>query len=70
MIQLFPFRLTNGSEFLLQAHDDGELNQWVSALKTQCQTGSGSESRAQTLPASSQQRDESKKRSFFTLKKK
>lgn len=64
------FRLANGNEFLLQAHDDAELNQWVSALKGQCQTASGSESRSQTLPATSQQRDESKKRSFFTLKKK
>lgn len=63
-------RFGNGSEFLLQAHDDAELNQWVSALKLQCQTGSGSESRSQTLPASSQQQNENKKKSFFTLKKK
>lgn len=64
-------RFVNGSEFLLQAHDDAELNQWVSALKIQCQAASGSESRSQTLPASShQQKDENKKKSFFTLKKK
>lgn len=64
-------RFVNGSEFLLQAHDDAELQQWVAALKAQCQTASGSESRSQTLPASShQQKDETKKKSFFTLKKK
>lgn len=65
----FNNRLANGGEFLLQAHDDAELNQWVGALKAQCQTASGGESRSQTLPASSQ-KDESKKKSFFTLKKK
>lgn len=64
-------RFVNGSEFLLQAHDDAELQQWVSALKAQCQTASGSEGRSQTLPASSlQSKDENKKKSFFTLKKK
>lgn len=64
-------RFVNGSEFLLQAHDDAELQQWVSALKAQCQTASGSEGRSQTLPASSHQpKDETKKKSFFTLKKK
>lgn len=62
-------RFVNGSEFLLQAHDDAELQQWVGALRAQCQTASGSESRSQTLPASSQ-KDETKKKSFFTLKKK
>lgn len=63
-------RFVNGSEYLLQAHDDAELQQWVAALKAQCQTASGSESRSQTLPASSHQKDETKKKSFFTLKKK
>ncbi|XP_055307281.1 spectrin beta chain isoform X2 [Sitodiplosis mosellana] len=67
---VFRIKFVNGSEFLLQAHDDAELQQWVSALKAQCQTASGSESRSQTLPASSQQKDETKKKSFFTLKKK
>lgn len=64
-----PFRLSNGAEFLLQAHDDSEMNQWVSALQAQCQTGSGGGSRSMTLPASSQ-KDETKRKSFFTLKKK
>lgn len=64
-------RLSNGGEYLLQAQNDTELNQWVAALKSQCQTASGSESRSQTLPATSQQKDESRKKSsFFTLKRK
>lgn len=63
------FRLSNGAEFLLQAHDDTEMNQWVGALKAQCQSGSSGEGRSMTLPASSQ-KDESKRKSFFTLKKK
>lgn len=73
-IRYFPLqsqiRLVNGGEFLLQAHDDIELNQWVGALNGQCQGASGGESRSQTLPATSQQKDESKRKSFFTLKKK
>lgn len=71
LISLLPeHRLVNGAEFLLQAHDDAELNQWVGALSVQCQSASGGEGRSQTLPASSQQKDESKRKSFFTLKKK
>lgn len=62
------FRLSNGGEFLLQAHDDAEMQQWVGSLKAQCDQ-TGAESRSQTLPASSQ-KDEPKRRSFFTLKKK
>lgn len=65
---LFSFRLSNGGEFLLQAHDDAEMQQWVGSLKAQCDS-TGGESRSQTLPASSQ-KDEPKRRSFFTLKKK
>jgi spectrin beta len=64
----FAFRLVNGGEFLLQAHDDSEMQQWVGSLKAQCDQ-TGAESRSQTLPASSQ-KDEPKRRSFFTLKKK
>ena len=64
----FLFRLSSGAEFLLQAHDDSEMQQWVGSLKAQCDQ-TGTESRSQTLPASSQ-KDEPKRRSFFTLKKK
>jgi hypothetical protein len=62
------FRVSSGGEFLLQAHDEAELQQWVGSLKAQCDP-SGAGSRSQTLPASSQ-KDEPKRRSFFTLKKK
>lgn len=69
-VYCFPnSRLSNGAEFLLQAHDDAEMNQWVGALQAQCQTGGGAGSRSMTLPASSQ-KDETKRKSFFTLKKK
>uniref|UniRef100_A0A336LM29 Spectrin beta chain n=1 Tax=Culicoides sonorensis TaxID=179676 RepID=A0A336LM29_CULSO len=66
---VFRIKLSNGGEFLLQCHDDAELNNWVSTLKQHCEQLSGTESRSQTLPASSQ-KDEPKRRSFFTLKKK
>lgn len=62
-------RLSNGGEFLMQAHDDNEMSQWVSALKAQSDSAAVAESRSQTLPATSQ-KDEPKRRSFFTLKKK
>ncbi|KAI8116109.1 Spectrin beta chain [Lucilia cuprina] len=62
-------KLSNGGEFLLQAHDDNEMSQWVAALKAQCDSAAVAESRSQTLPATSQ-KDEPKRRSFFTLKKK
>lgn len=64
---VFRIKLANGGEFLLQAHDDAEMQQWVGSLKAQCES-TGGESRSQTLPASSQ-KDEPKRRSFFTLKK-
>ncbi|XP_070506050.1 spectrin beta chain isoform X5 [Chironomus tepperi] len=64
---VFRIKLSNGAEFLLQAHDDAEMQQWVGSLKAQCDQ-TGTESRSQTLPASSQ-KDEPKRRSFFTLKK-
>jgi spectrin beta len=62
-------RATNGAEFLLQAHDDIEMGQWVTQLKAQCENIAAGEGRSLTLPATSQ-KDEPKKRSFFTLKKK
>ncbi|KAH8380943.1 spectrin beta chain isoform X1 [Drosophila serrata] len=62
-------KLANGAEFLLQAHDDNEMSQWVSSLKAQSDSAAVAASRSQTLPATSQ-KDEPKRRSFFTLKKK
>ncbi|XP_062554879.1 spectrin beta chain isoform X1 [Armigeres subalbatus] len=65
---VFRIKLSNGGEFLLQCHDDAEMNQWVTALKAQCELDASGEGRSLTLPASSQ-KDEQKRRSFFTLKK-
>lgn len=65
---VFRIKLSNGAEFLQQCHDDLEMNQWVTALKAQCELDASGEGRSLTLPASSQ-KDEQKRRSFFTLKK-
>ncbi|XP_050732391.1 spectrin beta chain-like isoform X4 [Eriocheir sinensis] len=64
-------RLVGGSEYLFQAKDEEELNMWVSALQVATSSeGSAGPSRSQTLPAGSEKKDEPKRRSFFTLKKK
>nr|CAD7409854.1 unnamed protein product [Timema poppensis] len=69
--QVFCCRLANGAEFLFQAKDDEEMAQWTSRVAVQCDLeGSGGPSRSQTLPASGDRKDEPKRRSFFTLKKK
>lgn len=67
----FFHRLVGGSEYLFQAKDEEELNLWVSALQVATSSeGSAGPSRSQTLPAGSEKKDEPKRRSFFTLKKK
>ncbi|XP_045122381.1 spectrin beta chain-like isoform X4 [Portunus trituberculatus] len=64
-------RLVSGSEYLFQAKDEDELNTWVAALQVATSAeGSAGPSRSQTLPAGSEKKDEPKRRSFFTLKKK
>ncbi|KAG5309825.1 SPTCB protein, partial [Acromyrmex insinuator] len=66
---VFRVKSQSGSDFLFQAKDDTEMNDWVSALNQAAQGTSGaSTSRAHTLPAPTQA--ETKRRSFFTLKKK
>jgi spectrin beta len=67
----FFFRLSNGGEYLFQAKDDEEMNGWVSKLQTSTSAAaeSAGTSRAQTMPAQAA-KEEPKKRSFFTLKKK
>ena len=63
------FRTANGSDSLFQAKDDAEMNEWVSILNQAINNTSGAgTSRAHTLPAPAQA--ETKRRSFFTLKKK
>lgn len=71
MIYLFAdfFRSQGGADFLFQAKDDAEMNEWVGVLNQAAQgTAGASTSRAHTLPAPTQA--ETKRRSFFTLKKK
>lgn len=52
----------------MQAHDEAELQNWIAFLKQQCDP-TATEGKSQTLPATSQ-KEEGKRRSFFTLKKK
>lgn len=68
---LLLFRLSGGAEYLFQAKDDSERSKWVTNVKQACEMqGSPGPSRAQTLPASTdQRREDTKRRSFFTLKK-
>lgn len=58
-------RLSNGAEFLLQAHDEAEMGSWLDALKVRAAAPAP---RSHTLPA--HPAHEPKRRSFFTLKKK
>ncbi|XP_048516280.1 spectrin beta chain isoform X2 [Athalia rosae] len=65
---VFRVKSQSGADFLFQAKDDAEMLEWVSVLNQAAQGASGaSTSRAQTLPAPTQA--ETKRRSFFTLKK-
>lgn len=69
---VFRVKLASGGDYLFQTKDEDEMNRWIDRIKV----ASGDESahslsRAQTMPASSDdRRDEPKKRSFFTLGKK
>nr|XP_045601233.1 spectrin beta chain-like isoform X2 [Procambarus clarkii] len=64
-------KLIGGAEYLFQAKDEEELTVWVGSLQMAASAeGSAGPSRSQTLPAGSEKKDEPKRRSFFTLKKK
>ncbi|XP_018330207.1 spectrin beta chain isoform X2 [Agrilus planipennis] len=65
---VFRLKLESGAEFLFQAHDDSDMNNWISRINAHADSDSSGPSRSQTLPASAQKED-SKRRSFFTLKK-
>ncbi|KAF4521837.1 hypothetical protein B566_EDAN003711 [Ephemera danica] len=69
---VFRVKMVGGAEFLFQARDDEELATWVQQVSSQCDAegATGGPSRSQTLPASGDRKDEPKRRSFFTLKKK
>lgn len=65
---VFRLKLENGGDFLFQAHDDAEMNSWISRINAHADPTASGPSRSQTLPASAQKEDQ-KRRSFFTLKK-
>merc|ERR1711902_341927 len=49
---VFRLKLSNGGESLFQASDDDEMSQWVNAINTVADPGTGAGAgRAQTLPA-------------------
>lgn len=63
-------RTQSGVDFLFQAKDDAEMQEWIALLNQVAHgTAGSSTSRAHTLPAP-MQAEISKRRSFFTLKKK
>ena len=66
----FLFRLQNGGDYLFQAVDDEQMNLWVEAINRQAQGLEEGPGKSQTLPPGSDKKDEPKRRSFFTLKKK
>ncbi|XP_050300402.1 spectrin beta chain isoform X2 [Anthonomus grandis grandis] len=66
---VFRLKLENGGDFLFQATNDAEMSTWISHLNAHADpTSASGPSRSQTLPASAQKEDQ-KRRSFFTLKK-
>jgi spectrin beta len=67
---VFRLRLASQAEFLFQCKDDDEMNAWISKIRSVAGSEAASPARAQTLPASSERKDEPKKRTFFTLGKK
>jgi len=69
---VFRLKLANCGEYLFQATSDEEMAQWVNAINQvaiQDEGAAGGAGRSQTLPEPGR-KDEPKKRSFFTLKKK
>jgi spectrin beta len=64
------YRLANGGDYLFQAQDDDQMNTWVGSINQQAQVHEEGPGKSQTLPPGSEKKDEPKRRSFFTLKKK
>ncbi|KAL5008468.1 hypothetical protein ScPMuIL_014049 [Solemya velum] len=69
---VFRLKITNGGEYLFQAKDESEMDFWIQRIQQVSGVeGTSMPSKSQTLPAKSEEkRDEHKKKSFFTLKKK
>ena len=55
---------------MFQAVDDEQMNLWVDVISRQAQGLEEGPGKSQTLPPESEKKDEPKRRSFFTLKKK
>lgn len=69
---VFRLKLADCGEYLFQATSDEEMAQWVNSINQvaiQDEGAAGGAGRSQTLPEQGR-KDEPKKRSFFTLKKK
>jgi len=67
---VFRLRLANGGFYLFQAADEDQMELWVNGINNQAQPQDVEGSKSQTLPPGSEKKDEPKRRSFFTLKKK
>lgn len=71
---VFRLKLANGAEYLFQAKEESEMEQWIERVNSAIESvQSPGPSRSQTMPAKSsgdKQKDEPKKRGIFTLKKK
>lgn len=69
---VFRLKLGSGAEYLFNARDEDEMNNWIERINAAAGSDAASSlSRAQTMPASSEgRREEPKRRSFFTLGKK
>jgi len=69
---VFRLKLADCGEYLFQATSDEEMAQWVNSINQvaiQDEGAAGGAGRSQTLPEQGR-KDDPKKRSFFTLKKK
>ena len=67
----FFYRLVNGAEYLFQAKDEEEMVTWVGSLNAAAAgEGLAGPSKSRTLPAGHEKKDDAKRKSFFTLRKK
>merc|ERR1719450_1367255 len=67
---VFRLRLANGGIYLFEAADDEQMNVWVNTINQAAQAHEEGPGKSQTLPPGSERKEEPKRRSFFTLKKK
>lgn len=73
VFMFFAYRTQNGAEYLFQPKEDDtpDIQQWINSISAIIEEGAvAGPSKSQTLPAApSDRKDEPRKRSFFTLKK-